>query len=225
MYLYVMSITLDSVSPSFGTVRGGTKLTLEGSGYDSSRKMYCWFGENIMLEPVKYVSNKQVECTTPQSNIAKSVTLRVIDDGYANSTSVIESLTGVIYEYVADAVISSVHPSSGPMSGGTPVLFIGDNFVDSGNLTCWYGMKSVLGRMVDDHGVECLSPSYHISGLVPVSMSLNGIDKIIPDMSNSSISSITSGSNGTVRFEYYDEIISVVNSVIGAHVPAILSLT
>ena len=134
--MYVMSSTIESINPSFGTIRGGTLLTMEGSDYDETRMMYCWFGESL-LEPAIFVSSRKVQCATPRSESAKVVSIRVIDEGYANATSVIHTLIGVSFEYINDAVVSSIYPSSGPISGGTPVLFVGDNFIDSDNLTCW----------------------------------------------------------------------------------------
>ena len=105
--MYVMSSTFESISPSFGTIRGRTLLVMEGSDYDETCMIYCRFEEGL-LEPAIFVSSRKILC-----------------------------LIGVSFEYRNNAVVSSIYPSSSPISGGKSVLFVGDNFIGSDNLTCW----------------------------------------------------------------------------------------
>jgi len=61
---YVRVAHISGVSPSVGSVSGGTKVALSGSGFESIEGMSCRFGGSSMVSAV-FVSEGEIECESP----------------------------------------------------------------------------------------------------------------------------------------------------------------
>jgi tRNA A-37 threonylcarbamoyl transferase component Bud32 len=113
------------------------------------------------------------------------------------------------YERLAPK-IEDMYPLGGPMSGGTTVLLVGQNFVRTGNLSCCFGNVVVPATFMNHIQIACTSPSFSevistsntSSNIIPVKVSVDGVI----------------WSNASVEFYYYEEpqILQVVPNVISA---------
>lgn len=63
-------------------------------------------------------------------------------------------------------------PREGPLGGGTPVTFIGNNFRDTGNITAKLGDKVVNCTYKSSSEVVCVTPPQDEPGYYPASVSL-----------------------------------------------------
>merc|ERR1712238_582306 len=146
-FVYIVSIFVESVSPSFGTRKGGTLLTVRGVGFEELHLaglnstvteepigFKCWFGDEISTT-AEFVSDIEVTCFSPKpATMISSVNVNIgLSDKFT------KTLSHVVYEYSEDAVLNSIESSSGPISGGTSVLITGENFVDNDSLSCFFG--------------------------------------------------------------------------------------
>ncbi|KAG0046451.1 SPT3 Dosage dependent suppressor of Ty-induced promoter mutations-like protein [Gryganskiella cystojenkinii] len=62
---------ISHMTPNTGSVRGGTLVTIHGTGFAVGEVMYVCFGENMV--PVLPQHNHMLECVTPASNKADTV--------------------------------------------------------------------------------------------------------------------------------------------------------
>ncbi|KAF9154666.1 SPT3 Dosage dependent suppressor of Ty-induced promoter mutations-like protein [Linnemannia schmuckeri] len=78
------TITLIShMTPNSGPIRGGTLVTIHGSGFKVGELIYVCFGEN--LAPVIPQRDHMLECVTPASNKAETVAVFVMNSGDATT--------------------------------------------------------------------------------------------------------------------------------------------
>ena len=107
-------------------------MSVSGSGFVSSPQLACRFGTQAAAEIV-FVSSNLLKCTSP-SGVEGSVSVEVSGNGADYSSDAVQ------FRYQSSAVVSSVTPNVGPMSGNTKVLVRGFNFVDSDMLHCRFGV-------------------------------------------------------------------------------------
>lgn len=74
--------------------------------------------------------------------------------------------------------MSSLYPSSGPVTGETLVTISGGVFSDTNEIIVMFGNGSnvvrVNGTYVNDTHVACMSPAFDTTGNVTVEVGLNG---------------------------------------------------
>ncbi len=102
-----------SVSPSHGSVLGGTVITITGTGLAATSLVKIG---GVPCTDVTVLSPTQVRATTPPGS-AGDFALSVTTPGGT-------SLAPTPFSYVLQAV-TSVTPASGPFSGGTPITISG----------------------------------------------------------------------------------------------------
>ena len=196
-FLYELAPSLIKVEPMTGPSTGGTSMLVLGEGFSRDGNIACRFGSSKIVQAT-FVSPSVVRCITPPRREAVGrrlsaggvdgveCALRVSNNGVHFSS------TTRSFVYEKPISMLSVHPSSGPSLGRTPVTVRGLNFVNTTSLTCRFGSSSALATYVDATKVICFSPSSsNVFGRrqplplrVSVSISNNGRDYAITDGRN-----------------------------------------
>ena len=87
------------------------------------------------------------------------------------------AMSSLKFEYTKPALFVSMHPTTGPESGGTIVHVAGTNFVKSHSAACIFEDIKVVGRVESEERLTCETPMLK-PGSHNVSISLNGADVI-----------------------------------------------
>jgi hypothetical protein len=120
----IPSPTVSSVSPTSGSVPGGTAVTITGTNFAAGATVT--FG-GAAATNVVVVSGTQITAKTPAGS-AGSVTVTVTVNGQSGSLA-----SG--FTYVTPPTVSGVSPSAGPIVGGTAVTITGTNFAAGATVT------------------------------------------------------------------------------------------
>ncbi|MBV9016444.1 MAG: IPT/TIG domain-containing protein [Alphaproteobacteria bacterium] len=113
---------ITSISPSSGPLGGGTEVSIKGSGLSSaSDPSDVSFGDKDAAGVVS-VTDSELVVTTPPASSAGTVTVSLVTP----NGSVIWAKG---FEYDIDVSVSSVFPSSGPVTGGTALTINGSGFL------------------------------------------------------------------------------------------------
>jgi hypothetical protein len=128
-------VTAALVSPKSGPASGGTSVTITGTGFEPGTAPQVFFdGQSVSGTALTSTS---LEATTP-AGIPGTVQVQVQNPDMTNPSS-----GGPFFSYCAPSV-TSVTPSKGPTSGGTPVTITGTclagvSFASFGAATLWEG--------------------------------------------------------------------------------------
>jgi len=119
VFLYVRRLSLDGLTPAAGPVPGGTRVTIDGVGFEGV--MAVRFG-SLWGADLTVTDDGTVEVTTPPGCPGLVDVTLVRSDG--------ESVTEPSgFEYLVDAPLAAfVEPSYGARAGGTLVTVIGAGF-------------------------------------------------------------------------------------------------
>lgn len=142
-FTYV-SPSITSLSPFAGTTRGGTPVTITGSGFGESGTPTVTFG-GVAATSVVRVSSTQVTAVTP-AGAAGAVTVVVTP-----ATGPAVGTKGAAYSYVTDVVtpvILSSLPSRGPTEGGITVYLTGSHFFGSNSVAATVKVGTVSATNV-----------------------------------------------------------------------------
>lgn len=119
-FRYNVPPTLSSISPVFGLIAGGSRITLTGAQFGTGAKVRI--GEKECTQG-QVVSATQISCMVPGYEEGK-YTVRVLNQ-YGQETP--EDIQYSYYTYPAPTV-ASISPSAGPLSGGNTVTITGTGF-------------------------------------------------------------------------------------------------
>jgi hypothetical protein len=143
----VGELTILTIDPVSGSSTGSTMVTLTGSGFDDS--VSVWFGRS-RSPSVFVISPGLLNCVAPPGG-AGPVDVRATD----NRGRVAVSPVKFIYE--SSLALDSIDPSSGPSSGGTPVIIRGRGFYS--NPSVFIGGRSVVAStVVSDSEILAVTP-------------------------------------------------------------------
>ena len=170
-----------SVTPSHGPERGGTSLTVKGSGFANSGDLSCVFvpggvdngADAALVVPARWVSALVVVCDTPEAAPSTAGwSVHVSNTGGRH-----KSTTAAPFTMEPLALLESVTPAAGPEMGGTVVTVSGTNFVSSAGLVCLFGgIARVPAEFVDVSTVRCVTPPSPTVGATELRVSRNGVD-------------------------------------------------
>ena len=127
--IYSSSLTMASISPSFGSFGGGSLLTIMGEGFDSVN----FPSVNVCGAScaVQTVSDTELTCLTPSNSGSGSVECNVeLEQTAGSSTSLTNAFS---YESSLTPQVTEVSPRRGGTGGGTPITITGSGFAVSGN--------------------------------------------------------------------------------------------
>ena len=176
--LYALPAVL-AVTPTLGPTVGGTLLTIEGSGFQSTSTLVCSFGS--IVHSATYISPLLVTCITPPMPNATQLAVYVSLDGQQWSPA------GAPFTWYASPLLLSLFPSHVLTMGDSLLLVRGDNFVQSVPLVCSFnGVPYDEAIYINPTAVVCITPPLSMLGVavigtasswpVPVELSMNGVD-------------------------------------------------
>jgi len=144
---------VSTLSPRLGPVRGGTVVSVVGSGFDPDQPVQCRFGDKV-IEGV-LVSVNEIHCTSP----------KVTNPGYVDlaiSQKESEWSAGdTTFLYYENPTLKSINPTCGPTTGYTQIGVWGENFIEfkPGMIKCVFGGKLYMDAvMFNSTYLECDSP-------------------------------------------------------------------
>ena len=147
-YTYRAAPTITSISPTGGTLAGGTTITITGTGFLTAPTVKI--GGVTCTSPT-YVSATSATCVTPLSSTASAKTVVITNSDLQPSTS------SVSYTYRSAPTVLSVSPSGGIASVATPITITGTGFVGS---TVSIGGSPCTGvTVVSLTSITCTTPA------------------------------------------------------------------
>ena len=161
---------ISAVSPLLGAAKGGTEVAVRGTGFGYTSAAVCRFHGIQVTATV--VDDGLVVCTAPRlpgEPLKKSVPVdfALTLDGNEVEFSGINTLQ---FTYLVDPIVSTIYPSTGPVTGGTNVSVEGGNFVDMGSgMDCLFGTAITRARIVSVNRLVCDSPP-HSAGEIAVAV-------------------------------------------------------
>ena len=152
------------LQPNHGPQSGGTRVKVSGiinNDISSGDEIFplCRFGNETFRATEMNWTAGYIICVSPPSSstgLASSIKVDISMSGDAHSFTDI----GVIFQYDADVMIKSLHPASGPVTGGTLVKVHGGPFQNRDEIICRFGDKDVIASYHDENEVSCISPLY-----------------------------------------------------------------
>lgn len=114
---------INTISPNTGKMAGGYYISIKGSNFSSSTKVWI---DNTEVQTV-YYSSTEVRGRVPATNVSGPVNVKVVNsDG-----QFVEVVGGFTYDAPPEKPapsITSVTPNTGPLSGGSLISIKGANF-------------------------------------------------------------------------------------------------
>ncbi|MFZ2057191.1 MAG: IPT/TIG domain-containing protein [Acidimicrobiales bacterium] len=153
--------TVSNLTPTVGPTKGGTKVTIRGSGFVGTLTVH--FGTRP-AKLFRVVSSSEIVVISPPGSGTAYVTVSA--SGLSSRTTAADR-----YTFVAAPTVTGLTPASGPSRGGTKVTIRGSGFV--GTLTVHFGTRPAkLFRVVSSSEIVVISPPG--SGTVYVTVSAAG---------------------------------------------------
>ena len=165
---------LISISPSSGSVSGGTRVTVKGEGFVHTENLRCKFGSEIVV-PIKYEPHRATHSSPHHTDPSAvlSETMICIAPSYARKGLVpfrLENLDGVQaarrleYQYMSSlsSNLLSISDSSFnvPITGGVTSSIVSKSTLPKAIYRCRFGGRVVTrGWLVSKTNVLCLVPA------------------------------------------------------------------
>ncbi len=139
---------VSSVSPAEGSTRGGTVITIKGSGFVSGATVKI----GGKASSVKVRSESEITAVTSSQSPGSAEVIVTDENGVSSA--------GPRYKYVAPPVptVTSISPAEGPTSGGTLVTIKGSNFLPGSSVKIGKSALSVSVRSSTE--ITAKTPSY-----------------------------------------------------------------
>ena len=128
-FTYIPRPTVQSISTVSGSLSGGTKITIKGSGFVEQidkQRIQVKFGDSAVPdEDVKFISSSELKVTTPKNPTPDTVDIIVTNpDGQSSKKS-----SDATFTYNPFPKINKISPSSGKLDGGTEITITGEQFI------------------------------------------------------------------------------------------------
>ena len=161
-----MPITITSLLPTAGPT-AGSLIVVRGTNFINSLQLHCSVGTSMQLVAT-WTSTTEIRCQAP-AQAPGSVAVEVTNNNQDYSSE------GVMYTYQANAAVTSVSNSHGPVTGGTLITVTGSNFVNSPQLRCRFYLDILPGTWLTASTVLCQTVA-HAREAVSVEVSNNDQD-------------------------------------------------
>jgi hypothetical protein len=156
-YTYQPAPVVSSVSPSFGSIGGGTSITITGSNFLASPTVNV--GPNSCASVV-FVNATTITCTTPLSVTSGTASVTVTNaDGQSHALT-----SGFLY--ILPPSISGIFPAAGPLAGGTTLAISGSSFFTGATVTVG-GSACTSPTVVSASSITCTLPA-NLAGVYDV---------------------------------------------------------
>lgn len=185
VFTYRDGAMINSITPMYGSVVGGARITLVGRNFDPRDQVTCFFGDKAVARDVQVVSSTQIRLTSPSSASGATDLVKVTCS--ANEEE-IESARRLKFQYDLKPQATHVEPQMGFTSSTTLVRVHGRGFSSDYPLFCLIGEGEPSIALVESEStVVCKAPPHRI-GAASVRVALDALD--------------TSDSSSIVAFEY-----------------------
>ena len=163
-FTYRAAPIVSSISPTYGSVTGGTSLWVTGSGFLPGANVSVGGGA---CSQVTIVSSSSLTCLTPVGTSGDAQDVVVTNsDGQSGNLS-------RAYTYYYPPTIEAVSPTSGPLAGGTRLTVTGTHFL-SGNMTVTVGTRPCSSvDVVNANSLTCVVPMSAQEGSVDVTVAIS----------------------------------------------------
>lgn len=179
-FYFFEPIFINSITPSLGSLKGGTTVLMIGQSFDVDQTYDCKFDNSFVNATV--VSSSALSCVSPPSLYPQIAQIAVV----LSMSKITVSLNrqsfeqSIAFNFIEDPIIYDIQPTSCPLSGCSVVItgnFVGALADDSPSGFCKFGDVVAIG-MLDGNGnsLQCEAPSMPSAEIVHISISLNGVD-------------------------------------------------
>ena len=118
-----------SVTPNVGPNEGGTRITINGDGFQSPVQVTFEQGVSVLEAQVESVSRTQLVVISPPAvGFGNDLRNQQVDIRVRNQLNGLEVLRTSAFRYGVAFSVFAVDPSSGPFNGGTRVTIFGEGF-------------------------------------------------------------------------------------------------
>jgi hypothetical protein len=160
-FTYLEDFYISSIHPTFGTIKGGTKISITGLNFSKLLGLGCIFDSDTWTDAT-VLSATQAICTVPELlNIESMIAILKLGVKHRNGFTFLTS-NGVMYQYTFVPEIYEIYPSRAMISGGDPVMIFGSKFTYPGSnesVNCAFGDKIVKGKWLSHETIYCVTPS------------------------------------------------------------------
>eukprot|EP01029_Cantina_marsupialis_P013339 TRINITY_DN2955_c0_g4_i3.p1 TRINITY_DN2955_c0_g4~~TRINITY_DN2955_c0_g4_i3.p1 ORF type:complete len:2510 (+),score=474.52 TRINITY_DN2955_c0_g4_i3:87-7616(+) len=191
-FSYDLPLHVSTISPSKGSILGGTEVLLLGSNFHfyagaySRSEILCKFGTSGVEVSAMLLDDETLSCVSPSSESTESSTV----DLFVALNGVDFLPIGHEFHFYSNFKLIRLSPNRGsPLlsnrfdsnAEGTPILVHGSGFVESEDLLCKVGQQISKARFITSAVVECVVAVVHLSEQEQsrdlfVAISNNGID-------------------------------------------------
>lgn len=152
-----------SLSPAFGPPAGGTRVTINGSGFTENESTSVSF-DGVAAASFSVLSNTVISAVTP-AHAAGAAVVRVDNRNGAASLQ-----NGFTY-YATGAsgaapTLTTLFPNAGAVRGGTPVTIIGTNFTPETEVT--FGAQKGSVTFINANTLRAVTPAGTTTGAIEV---------------------------------------------------------
>ncbi|ETK80393.1 hypothetical protein L915_13920 [Phytophthora nicotianae] len=181
-FVYQDMPQLASMSPSYGSVEGGTMVVLNGRWLNVSEDVVmCAFG-SIRVDTQIGNSTNVIVASPPSAVGIGDVTVKCTLNGELITPAKFS------FHYLLTPYLSRIAPQMGLVSSSTKILVDGIRFSEKYPMSCHFGNESSPAIVLSSFQLECIAPPYSL-GIVNISVTLSG----------------ASVGNSSVAFEYIAE--------------------
>ena len=168
-FTYDAPLSIGTVTPDTGVVRGGEVVTLEGVGFTEDAEV--WFGP-ARAASVTFDSSTQLTVTTPPGSLGE-VDVRVLDSGR-------DVVQPGAYTYLDATELASVAPTRGAIAGDTWVVIRGRGFY--GDVRVFFGEDEAASvSVVDAATLEVRTPAVAEAQTVQIRVEVGGVEYVARD--------------------------------------------
>jgi hypothetical protein len=155
-----------AVEPTRGALRGGTIVTVIGTGFVDSNSLLCRFGSAAdSFTAASFINSTVVLCMSPPATATVSASALLLDRTvslFITNDARAFSLATVTFTYHNAPEVTSVYPDHGDVTGGTLITVLGIHFLfDGSNATA----PEFRCRFSADGDTELVSPSSNATAL------------------------------------------------------------
>lgn len=181
--------SISSVSPNSGSVDGGETVTINGNGLSGTRSVKIGGKE---ASGIVVVDDQTITAITPETVVGNHDVVVTTAGIQASLPAGFETTS-----FVSAPILTSISPSTGPVSGGTTVTISGYGFSNATGVS-FGGVAARSFQILSDGHVSAVTPNGSL-GLVDVEMTssigssaaLTQSFTYIPASTNSDLSSLT----------------------------------
>ena len=169
-YTFIDIFQISSITPSHGSMEGGTHLTVNGTSFLSMKSLVCVFGTAANISPAYYLSENEISCSVPpnfssEKQMPRLVTVKI---GLKHEMGItLLSNVGELFVYTHPPFISHIYPKRGLIAGGEKILIKGDHFyypdslsitTTNNSISCLFGSEISTGKWISGRELECITP-------------------------------------------------------------------